>query len=135
MKEASIEQQPKFYTAPTLPTHIERLGVGALIDDTILGVIFTYRGSITLGGSFEEIITVTHNAGKIYEPFIRIKTNSGEWQSLPSTHQLDGTLGGTVYCELTDITKDTIILTFWNSYLMDLTGECAIEIYFIDFTV
>lgn len=95
-----------------------------------------YRGTVNLSGSFEEIKTIEHNTGKVYEPFIRIRKEGVDaWQTLPSTHQLGGTLGSIVYCELTGITENEVELTFWNSYAMGLTGDCEIEIYFIDFTV
>lgn len=91
---------------------------------------------MTLSGSFEEIHTIEHNTGKVYEPFIRARRAGVDtWQTLPSTHQLGGTLGSIVYCNLTGITENEIELTFWNSAQMGLTGECEIEIYFIDFTV
>lgn len=112
------------------------MGSGDLIGATAIPVKRIHRTNIELTGFFEEVITIRHNVGKIYEPFIRIREEgSSQWQTLPSIHQLGGTLATTVYGEVTSIEKDVITLTFWNSISMSLTGVCEVEIYFIGFTV
>lgn len=137
LTETNLDKTPEFYRAPAFPAHIERLGNDSLLGSTSLTIKNIYRGELTVNGSVfgAELITIEHNSGKIYEPYIRMRVKgTTNWQTLPSTFQLDGTLAGTIYIHLFEIKANTIILEFFNSSSVGIEGLCEIEIFFLDFS-
>ncbi len=136
LEEAKLDNRPEYYRSLAFPTRTERLENGTTWGSTSPAIKGIHRDEFHLDGFLGENITIKHDVGRIYEPYIRMRIKgAAAWLTMPSTFQLGGTLGSIVYGKILSITTKEITFEFFNaSSFPGGAGDFEIEIFFLDFS-